>query len=157
MPTMVGRLLDLAEQLVQEGVKSSALRRRAVSTAYYAVFHALARSCATVLLPSIDRKSDAYQRVYRALDHGPLKTAFVAAAGPLKDRGPLQRIGEMVVHLQSERHRADYMPPSKAFFSPNEAEELIGKARKAVTDIEALSSRDRVALATWLLFKSRSS
>ena len=153
---MVGRLLDLADQLVQEGVKSSALRRRAVSTAYYAVFHALAKSCASILLPSVDRQSDAYQRVYRALDHGPLKAAFAAGAGPLKDRGPLQKIGEMVVQLQSERHRADYMPPSKAFFSPNEAEELIGPARKAVTEIEALNNKDRVALATWLLFKSRS-
>lgn len=155
MPTMVGRLLDLADELVQD--KSAALRRRAVSTAYYAVFHALAKSCAGILLPSIDRKSDAYQRVYRALDHGPLKAAFVTAAGPPKDREPLQKIGEVVVQLQSERHRADYMPPSKAFFSPNQAEALIARARKAVTEIEALNNKDRVALATWLLFKSRSS
>ncbi len=156
MQTMVGRLLDLADQLVREGVRSSALRRRAVSTAYYAVFHALAKSCAGILLPSIDRSSDAYQRVYRALDHGPLRAAF-APTGPLKDREPLQKIGKVVIQLQSERHRADYMPPSKGFFSPNQVETLIEKARQAVTEIEALSSRDRVALATWLLFKSRSS
>jgi uncharacterized protein (UPF0332 family) len=152
---MVGRLLDLADQLVREGARSSALRRRAVSTAYYAVFHALAKSCASILLPSVDRNSEPYKRVYRALDHGPLKAAF-APTGPLKDREPLQKIGKAVVQLQSERHRADYMPPSKDFFSPNEAEELIGTARRAVTEIEALNSKDRVALATWLLFKSRS-
>jgi hypothetical protein len=154
MATMVGRLLDLADQLVRD--TSSALRRRAVSTAYYAVFHALAKSCAGILLPSsIDRKSDAYQRIYRALDHGPLKAAFGAGAGPLRDRVPLKKIGEVVIQLQSERHRADYMPPSKAFFPQNQAETLIARARKAVMEIEALSNEDRVALATWLLFKSR--
>src|SRR5260370_41778992 len=130
MPTMVARLLELADQMAREGVRSSALRRRAVSTAYYAVFHALAKSCASILLPSIDRNSDTYQRVYRALDHGPLRAAF-ATTGPLKDREPLQKIGELVVQLQSERHRADYMPPSKGLFSRNKAETLIEKARRA--------------------------
>jgi uncharacterized protein (UPF0332 family) len=154
--TMVGRLLDLADQLVQNDVKSSALKRRAVSTAYYAVFHALAKTCASALLPSVDGKSDAYERVYRALDHGPLKTGFSAAAGPLKERASLKKIGEAVIQLQGERHRADYTPPSKDFFAPNQAETLIRKARQAVEEIEGLSSRDRITLATWLLFKSRS-
>jgi len=154
MTTMVGRFLDLADQLAQE--KSAALRRRAVSTAYYAVFHALAKSCAGILLQSIDRKSDVYQRVYRALDHGPLKNAFEAGVSPLKGRAPLQKIGEVVILLQSERHRADYMPPSKALFSPDQSGALTAMARETVTEIDSLSSRDRVVLATWLLFKSRS-
>jgi uncharacterized protein (UPF0332 family) len=155
MPTMVARLLDVADQMAREGARSSALRRRAVSTAYYAVFHALAKSCAGILLPSVDRDSEMYQRVYRALDHGPLRTAF-ATTGPLKDRETLQKIGELVVQLQSERHHADYMPPKKGLFSRSKAETLIGKARRAVTEIERLSDQNRVALATWLLFKSRS-
>lgn len=154
MITMVDRFLDLADQLVRE--KSVALRRRAVSTAYYAVFHALAKSCAGTLLSSIDRNSDAYERVYRALDHGPLKSAFIASASPLRDRAPLQKIGEVVIQLQSERHRADYMPPQKNFFSPNQAETLVARAREAVKKIQGLSNRDRITLATWLLFKSRS-
>jgi hypothetical protein len=59
---MVDRLLDLADQMVREGSGSSALRRRAVSTAYYAVFHALAKSCASILLPSIGRNSEVGNR-----------------------------------------------------------------------------------------------
>jgi hypothetical protein len=157
MITLAGRLLDIADQFISNGANSSALKRRAVSTAYYAVFHALAKSCAATLLPHVDRNSDSYQRVYRALDHGPLKAAFAAGAGPLRDRDPLKRIGDAVTQLQSERHRADYMPPGKNFFSPNQAETLVQRARKTVMEIEALSSRDRVALATCLLFKSRSS
>jgi len=108
--TMVDRLLDLADQMVREGFESSATRRRAVSTAYYAVFHALAKSCASILLRSIDKHSDIYERVYRALDHGPLKNAFMTKDGPLKYRQTLRDIGELVIQLQSERHRADYTP-----------------------------------------------
>jgi len=152
---MVDRLLDLADQMVREGSGSSALRRRAVSTAYYAVFHALAKSCASILLPSIDRNSDIYERVYRALDHGPLKAAFTSKGGALKDRETLRHIGELVIRLQSERHRADYLPPNKSIFSWEKAKKLVDQAREAVREIENLGNDDRIALATSLLFKSR--
>jgi uncharacterized protein (UPF0332 family) len=153
---MVARLLDLADQLAREGARSTALRRRAVSTAYCAVFHALAKSSAGILLLSVDRNSDIYQRVYRALDHGSFRTAFTTSRGPLKERERLQKIGELVVQLQSERHNADYMPPIKGLFPRGKVETLVSQARQAVIEIERLSSEDRVALATWLLFKSRS-
>src|ERR1700730_5524120 len=139
---MVARLLDLADQLVREGTRSSALRRRAVSTAYYAVFHALAKSCASILLPSTDRNSEMYERVYRALDHGPLKAAFMIKGGPLKHRENLQKIGNRVVRLQSERHRADYLPPKKGMFR-DDAHYLVDQARRAVLEIEHLGDDDR--------------
>ena len=154
MSTMVERLLDLADQLVREGRRSSALRRRAISTEYYAVFHALAKCCASILLPSMDRNSEIYERVYRALDHGPLKAAFMAKAGPLADRDSLQKIGNLVVRLQSERHRADYLPPNPNMFLES-ARKLVDQARRAVSEIERLSDDDRIALAALLLFKSR--
>jgi uncharacterized protein (UPF0332 family) len=152
--TMVSRLLDAADTLIKEGTRSSAFKRRAVSTAYYAVFHALAKSCADSLLPSVDRSSDEYLRVYRALEHGSLKAAF-SAKGPLKDRESLRKIGDLVVPLQSERHRADYLPPIKNVLSRDKARELVNQARKAVQEISSLSSEDRRTLATWLLFKAR--
>jgi uncharacterized protein (UPF0332 family) len=154
--TMVSRLLDLAEQMLREGARSPTLKRRAVSTAYYAVFHALAKSCASILLPSIGRHSEIYERVYRALDHGPLKSAFVTKGGAL-DRRSLRSIGDLVIALQTERHKADYLPPRKGIFAAQEVEELIDQARQAVREIEALGDEDRIALATSLLFKSRPS
>jgi hypothetical protein len=66
----------------------------------------------------------------------------------------LQKIGNLVVRLQSER--ADYLPPKKGMFR-DDANNLVDQARHAVVEIERLSNDDRVALATWLLFKSRSS
>ena len=42
--------------------------RRAVSTAYYAVFHSLARTTADLLLGR--KHDDAWHHMYRALEHG---------------------------------------------------------------------------------------
>jgi hypothetical protein len=55
--------------------------RRAVSTAYYAVFHALARQCADRFVGTgHNRSRPAWQQVYRALDHGFAKNACFQAA-----------------------------------------------------------------------------
>jgi len=152
MPTMVGRLLDLADGLLQSGARSSAARRRAVSTAYYAVFHALAKVCTDGLLPATRRDSDEYARVYRSLDHGSLKSAFRSV--PLVDRDIFRNLGDLIVRLQSERHRADYSPPVQNVFTVEQAERLIAQAREAVSGIEALDAADRRTLVC-LLFKAR--
>jgi uncharacterized protein (UPF0332 family) len=153
--TLVSRLLDAADLLIAEGGKSSAFRRRAVSTAYYAVFHALAKLCADELLQSSGRASDEYSRVYRALEHGKLKSAFVMKNGPLHQRANLRRIGELTIQLQTERHRADYLPPIRDVFPFGKAEQFIEQARTVVEEIAGLSAHDRRTLATHLLFKSR--
>lgn len=151
--TMVSSLLDAANKLVEERPRSSAFKRRAVSTAYYAVFHALARVCADCLLLSSDRETDEYSRVYRALEHGSLNNAF--GKGPLKDRVTLRKIGDIVVPLQSHRHRADYLPPIKNVFSRREVQKLIDQADQAIRQIESLDLADRRTLATSLLFRMR--
>lgn len=149
--TMVSRLLDAADVLVKEGRRSRAFRRRAVSTAYYAVFHALAKLCAESLLPSADRSADDYSRVYRALGHGSLTEAFAT----LKEQERLRRIGELVVPLRSARERADYLPPIETEFTSDKVKELVDQARRAVQEIETLDRAERRTLATRLLFKTR--
>ena len=46
--------------------------RRAVSAAYYALFHTLANSCATTLVGSTraNRDQTAWRQTYRSLEHG---------------------------------------------------------------------------------------
>lgn len=153
--TMASRLLDAADILLQHGLRSSTFRRRAVSTAYYAVFHAIDKLCADYVTRSAERKSDEYLRAYRALDHAPLKNAFNQA--PLKDIPKLAKIGSTVVMLQTERHKADYMPPVAGLFSQDRAAELVRVAREAVFEIEAIkpSQDDCRTLATSLLFRER--
>jgi uncharacterized protein (UPF0332 family) len=149
--TMVSRLLDAADLLIDQKPTSAAFRRRAVSTAYYATFHALAKICADTLFSEGDPEE--YERVYRALDHGPLKNAF--AREPLRNRAPFSEIGNVIVLLQTERHRADYLPPRKGAFTRKRAKELVDQARAVVQIINGLEPRDRRVLAAWLLFKSR--
>jgi len=152
---MATRMIEAAELLLRDGSASSAFRRRAVSTAYYAVFHALAKQCADFLTRSAPRRSDEYERVYRALEHGPLKQAFLQS--PLKDNRLLSEIGQSVVRLQAERFRADYMPPIAGVFSSAQAEELVGLGRETVKEIEALRAGPDNArlLATALMFTGK--
>ena len=51
--------------------------RRAVSTAYYAMFHLLAKTCADGMLGGVNasRSNRAWRQVYRALEHGSAKNA----------------------------------------------------------------------------------
>lgn len=151
---MVERLLMLATELRMIGKRSPVIKRRAVSTAYYAVFHALARCCADELLGKAEQSSGEYERVYRALDHGPLRSAF--ATPPLKDSPALSEIGGYVLILQSARHRADYFPPSK-LFTQAQCDELVQTAYDAVALLGDLGSKDRRMLAVHLLFKNRPS
>ncbi len=159
--TMVDRLLQLAQQTVEDNPRSSAVRRRAVSTAYYAAFHALMRTCADVVLPDADEESSEYAAVYRAIDHGSLKKAFgdrpgVGRAGPLKEIAALREIGDLIVPLQSARIEADYSPPRSGFYKNRQAEEHIAVARKVVERLRALTKQDRMVLAVHLIFKDRS-
>ena len=150
---MISRLLDAADLLLEKGRRSGAFRRRAVSTAYYAVFHCLAKCSAGALL--FEEDTDEYVRVYRSLDHGPLKNAF--ATGVLKERETFLEIGSIVILLQSERHKADYLPPTSGAFGISHVRELVDQARNVVAAIEQLSPEDRRTLAAHLLFKNRTS
>lgn len=151
--TLVSRLLDAADALLKKRPGSAAFRRRAVSTAYYALFHALAKLCADALLPESNQRGLEYARVYRALDHASIKKAF--SAEPLKDHAKLQTIGVLFVELQSSRYQADYYPPDDRLFPSAKVEDLIEKAQQAISELERLSEDERRTLATCLLFRQR--
>ena len=153
MSTLVDRLLRLAEDLIDAHPTSSAVKRRAVSTAYYAAFHALARVCADTLLGEDRRGNDAYEKVYRALDHGPLRNAF--KAGPLMTAVALKQIGDLIVPLQNARMLADYAPPRVGFYQESEARDRVAEAREIVERLENLSEADRLTLTVQLIFKDR--
>ena len=152
--SMVSRLLESAESLLKQNPHSAAFRRRAVSAAYYAAFHALAALCVRTLIPK-PRTDEEILRIYRALDHGQLRAA--CQQPQLRDRAPFKDIAPLLVKLQQERHRADYLPPDHALFPENDVKDLIEQARLAIALIEGLSAADSRELATLLLFKERKS
>jgi uncharacterized protein (UPF0332 family) len=155
--THAGRLINVAQKLLIEGPRSAAFRRRAISTAYYAVFHAIAKICADYITRSASRTSEDYLRVYRSLDHKPLKNAFKQP--PLKDNDKLKRLGVVIVRLQAERHNADYLPPLFKLFPLDEAQEIVAQAEQAVAELESFEADGEEAklLALSLLFRERQS
>lgn len=151
-PSMVERLLSSSEDLLRLKSKSAAYRRRAVSGAYYAIFHALAGVCTKTLLPR-ERATYELERVYRALEHGSTYQAFGQPL--LKDHSEIGQIAPLFRQLRDARERADYLPPDKNAFPEAEVIELIKQARLAVELIEKLSSESRRVLAARLLIKDR--
>lgn len=145
-------LLQLAQTLAKGGPRNSVMQRRAVSTAYYAVFHAMAQLCTDALLSRSQCRTADYERIYRALDHGSLRTAFVSA--PLKNHAKLRAIGNLILELQNERHRSDYLPPQR-LYSVLQCEDLVKYAGQILIDLDTLSAEDRRTLAICLLFKNR--
>lgn len=127
--------------------------KRGVSTAYYALFHALARECADLLVGVGDARSDAaWSQVYRTLEHGVAKNSCKAAAA----RGfpaDIVSFADTFVVLQEERHRADYDPLAR--FVRAEVLVLIDNAEQAIRDLSSAPRSDRKAFAVWVLFQKK--
>ena len=151
----VAGLLTVADRLC-EGLGTGPVRqaafRRAISTAYYAVFHALCTACADGLVGW--SRQDLVADVYRALDHGVARRKLLtpAATGLSSD---FARFGLSFQDLQSRRHAADYAPPSFVV-TRLDAEAAVAQARDAVAIIAGLSAEQRTKLAILLVVAQRS-
>ncbi|MBO1018861.1 hypothetical protein IPV08_02610 [Methylobacterium sp. SD274] len=154
MASMVDLMLDQAVALVEQNPRSGAAKRRAVSSAYYAAFHALMWLCASEMLPGGDTSSADFERVYRGIDHGPMKNAF-QTNGPLKQTIVLRDIGTDLIQLQEARMIADYSPPRSNLFELAAVKEHLDRARSVVSRLEGLTGPDRQTLAVHLLFQAR--
>lgn len=127
--------------------------RRAVSTSYYAMFHALAQDCADRLVGTSSSRSDpAWRQVYRGLDHGPAKKAC-EQAGNLGFPDAIRRFAFEFIDVQDERHRADYDPGRR--YTRAEVQDLVSRAEQAVADLRAASRNDRTAFAALALIRRR--
>jgi hypothetical protein len=153
MTTMVERMLELADQLITDRPRSAAFRRRAVSTAYYAVFHQISKICSEEIASEHEPSSTQYVRVYRSLDHAAIKAVLNEQSLKKSDR--IRRIGESFALLQSERNRADYWPPVSSEFPVRRVRELIATAREAVAELNSLGPTDRQTLVVHLLVKDK--
>src|SRR5437868_8913809 len=141
------RLIQVAQELSRRtGHRPrEAFMRRAVSTAYYAMFHALAQLCADGLIGGIHARTVAWSRVYRALDHKPtkavLQSAEAAALSPI-----VADFGSAFADLQERRHQADYDPaPFQYYF--NETAALVELAHSAIQKLDSLGADERRTLA----------
>ena len=152
-------LVDIARALATGTVSGSRGRPRqtdlcrAVSAAYYAMFHTLAQSNADMLVGSANRRRSTWRQAYRALEHGEARRRC-GNLGQMRDF-PLgiQDFGKSFVVLQRVRHSADYDPDAQ--FTRFQVIQLI---RVVEDSIVALDSTDREAkhsFAIYILLRQR--
>ena len=135
--------MRLAVILMSEVHKSTTnvVARRAISAAYYSLFHRLTGDAVSLLAPNVSTETN--HRIHRWFDHGEMKRVCVrfmpeTLDQPLKGligsspSPDLQLVARSFVLLQENRHRADY----DLSFNPQEKEvwfflEQASKARQA--------------------------
>jgi hypothetical protein len=126
---------------------------RRVSTAYYAMFHALSRLCADELIGGVRARTEAWNRVYRALDHKPTKSILQSSEAAALS-SVIREFGNAFAVLQERRHQADYDPAQFQYYF-NETEALVELAQSAIQKLNSLGSDERRTLAVLILFKQR--
>ena len=125
---------------------------RAVSAAYYALFHELCEVCADTLIGTKESGTEAWRLAYRAVDHRTAKDRCKARL-PLDLPMSIASFAATFVILQEERHRSDYDPRTR--FSRSEALSLVETARRGVRTLQISDLRSRRAFAAHILFRPR--
>ena len=143
-------LIETAGHLVSPERPSEAALRRAVSSSYYAVFHALAKLVADSLIgedPN-DRPTKAWVEVYRGLNHGTCRKACESAKS-VGFPDEIHGFAEAFVQLQAARHEGDYDP---TYVPDTEwTKFLVGLADESVHKLRKVGSKDKKAFAAWVL------
>lgn len=161
-PIEPGKLLEVAERLAPaepgRGRPSYTAHRRAVSTAYYAVFHALANRVAMAVFSEADQSFR--QKIQRWIGHGNIRTVAVwmsqlegASAGsppahiaallaPAEGTAHIDEdtlaIADGFLELNEKREEADY--DHEAIFTRPDTRGHIALARDVVATIERTDS-----------------
>ena len=135
----------------RRGRPTQAYLRRAVSTAYFAVFHALARTAADTL--SGKKHGAAWHQVYRALEHGNATKACENKKAMQEFPLAIQEFADSFVALQSERHLADYALEERYY--KHRALLLIASAESAINKLESVDKQDRRDFVARVLFRKR--
>jgi hypothetical protein len=158
-------LLDQAERLAappSSGRPRQADLRRAISTAYYALFHAALTAAADYVIGAGKSATEQYALAYRSINHGPLRNLCHSACNnpnSYKIHFPhglgeeLAAFAIAIVELQEKRHRADYDP--RYAVTSTEAAFAVRQARAALASFGSAPEEQRKALLALLLFPPR--
>jgi hypothetical protein len=152
---LIEDFLILAEELAGRdgGRPRQASLRRAVATADYAVFHALAKLCADQLIGA-SKPWQVYTPIYRSLDHNAARKVLREARRTSIFSVEVGAIGFAFLNLYDKRIEADYVPEPFRY-SRQDVKDMIQDARRAISSIEGLPPETKLALAVQLLTKAR--
>lgn len=130
--------------------------RRAVSSAYYAMFHALCELSADNFIgtPHVDRCERAWKQTYRAMNHRDANKACIKCENPRYGfPSEITSFARYFKTMQELRHSADYDPITK--FHKADVQAQISSCKAAIKDLNQLNGRHKSAFAAIMLFKTR--
>ncbi len=146
-------LLEQAEQLASLDPKRphQANLRRAISSAYYAVFHALVQEACTTQIGTQHDQAGYRHVLGREYAHSTMKQACVAFRGgtlkasvrkglpaSFRIHSEIQGVAKIFFELQEKRHLADYDLTER--FRRSEVQTLIRNARQGISAFTQLPS-----------------
>ena len=146
-------LIETARRLAHPGAAqpTQADLCRAVSTAYYALFHCLAATAADLLTGS--NRSPEWHQVYRALEHGKAKRACRQQGALRAFPMEIRDFAEIFADLQGARHEADYALEGE--YSKPDVLAIINRAEGVINEFEQADVRQQRGFAVHVLFKRR--
>ena len=136
-----------ASRLLARGKPSQEALRRAASTAYYAMFHALAASNADLIVGSKSTMNqDDWTTTYRSLRH--FRAENPLHGWPHLFSSKVQNFAVVIGNIKKWREEADYNPD--VIFFQYQVNTWIDRAEQAILDFNAASPQERsmVAIAT---------
>ncbi len=153
-------LIEVAEHLASirgRRIVEQAAFRRAISSAYYAIFHTLCQICADGF-GVWTSAPDELELIYRNLDHAKARDVLGSArAKALHD--DLSQVGDALIALRRLREDADYSQPGRLgttqrLLTRSETCTLIAVASEAVGLLDGLPGDVRRNLAILLTVRS---
>lgn len=153
--------LDQAEKLIRWSGGRQAELRRAISTAYYAVFHTVMRAAADAYLGRSNQKTEDYARAYRHIDHDNLKNVCAQYKKQAADHdesatlanSDLRAFAQAVVELHARRNAADYDPSLDLRVS--DARAVVAAARDAIERFGNLPMDRKLTFLFQLMVKTK--
>jgi hypothetical protein len=136
--------------------------RRAISAAYYGLFHFVIAAAADMMVGADRRDTFLYTLVYRSVDHSRLRNLCSQLSGtkpqnlplvPSSGFGTIADFARIASNLYELRNLADYDPSRN--FTPDEAKLAISDTRQAITWFQQGTKEQQETFLTLLLFKSR--
>lgn len=154
-------LIRIARHLATGGVSGRRGRprqaelRRAVSAAYYAMFHALAFSCANTLVGSTRTSRDqvSWRQTYRSLEHGHVRRQCNDSSAMRRFPSEVRRFGRTFAAMQAQRNLADYDPDTRFFRS--DVLRFIDEVERAIDLFEAVPAATRRPFSVHALLRPR--
>ncbi|MEI8396000.1 MAG: hypothetical protein WCF85_14770 [Rhodospirillaceae bacterium] len=161
-------LLELAEKLIApppKGPPRQVYLRRAISSAYYGIFHAVLAAAADEFVGKVHQGTKRYALVYRKIDHkGFIDLCQEVTKSKPSDKyaskmsfaafgSDIQAFATDAIRLQKRRHEADYDPLVR--FKTSHCLDTITEARRALNRFKKANEAERKEFLTLLLFLPR--